>query len=59
MTAPIPLRIASSVRYAKDEVFEICGALASAEAALRRLGLSHEAARVAEAFQVAEAGLTS
>lgn len=53
----MPLRIAPWARYAKDDVFEICGALASAEAALRRLGLREEAARVAGAFELAESGL--
>lgn len=57
MTAPVPLRIAPWARFAKSEVFEICGALASAEATLRRLGLSDEAQRVADAFELAEAGL--
>jgi len=57
MTAPVLLRIAPWARYAKADVFEICGALASAEAALRRLGLGEEAARVADAFELAESGL--
>jgi len=57
MTAPVPLRIAPWARYAKAEVFEICGALALAEAALQRVGLGEEAARVADAFDLAESGL--
>lgn len=54
---PVPLRIAPWARLGKSDVFEICGALASAEATLRRLGLGDEAERVAGAFELAEAGL--
>ncbi len=36
---PPPARFAARVDFLKDEVFEICGALALAESVLTRLGL--------------------
>jgi hypothetical protein len=41
----------------KDEVFEICGALALAESILARLGRTAEAAYVAAVFAVVEGRL--
>jgi hypothetical protein len=41
----------------KDEVFEICGALALCEALLIRAGLVAEARRVAAVFDVVESRL--
>lgn len=57
MTGPVSLRMTPWARFTKAEVFEICDALASAEAALRRAGLGEEAARLADAFELAESGL--
>ena len=54
---PAPLRFETMVSYCKDDIFEICGALALAEAVLRRCGRPVEAARMAEVFSVVEAGL--
>jgi hypothetical protein len=45
------------VVFAKDDVFEVCGALALAEAVLRRCGRPLEAARMGEVFSLVEAGL--
>lgn len=55
--APEPVRLGAWVRYPKEEVFEICGALALAEVVLRRLGHEVEAARMAAVFDLAEGGL--
>jgi hypothetical protein len=41
----------------KDEVFEICGALALGESLLKRLGMEGEAAHLAAVFDVVEARL--
>jgi hypothetical protein len=41
----------------RNEVFEICGALALAESLLARLGLSGEAAYLATVFAVVEGRL--
>jgi hypothetical protein len=41
----------------KDEVFEICGALALGESLLRRLGRDAEAAHLGALFDVVEARL--
>ena len=46
------------VTYRKEEVFEVCGALALAEVLLGRLGRTVEAARMAAVFDLVEAGLT-
>ncbi len=54
---PEPARFAGPVSYDKGEVFEICAALALAEAVLTRLGRTAEAARLAAAFEVAEGRL--
>ena len=51
------VRPAAWVRYRKQDVFEICAALALAEAVLRRSGREPEAERMAAAFELAEAGL--
>lgn len=55
--APKPVRLGPWVRYRKDEVFEICGALALAEVVLARLGHEVEAARMASVFELVESGL--
>lgn len=52
-----PLRIPAWACYAKDEVFDLCDALARAERVLIEAGRVDEAARVAIAFDVLEAGL--
>jgi hypothetical protein len=54
---PAPARFAPRVDFLKDEVFEICGALALAESLLARLGLPGEAAYLAEVFDVVEGRL--
>ncbi len=59
MSTPVRLRIGPWARYSKNDVFEICGALASAEMTFRLLGMPDEAARVAGAFELAESGLAS
>jgi len=41
----------------KEEVFEICGALALGESLLRRFGLRPEAAHLAAIFEVVEGRL--
>ncbi len=55
--APEQVRLGSWVHYRTDEVFEICGALALAEAVLARLGQEVEAARMATVFELVEGGL--
>lgn len=55
--APAPLHLPAGAFYVKDDVFGICDALARAEAALTRLGARDEAARVAQVFELVEAGL--
>ncbi len=45
------------VDFLKDEVFEICGALALGESLLIRLGLHNEAAHLATIFNVVEGRL--
>lgn len=45
--------------YAKGELFEICDALAEAEACLVACGRPAEARRAARAFDIVEAGLAS
>jgi hypothetical protein len=52
-----PARFAARVDFLKEEVFEICGALALGEALLSRLGLAREAAHLATVFAVAESRL--
>lgn len=55
---PEPVRLRPWVRYRKEEVYEICGALALAEALLARSGRREDAARMAAVFALAEGGLT-
>ena len=43
----------------KNEVFEICGALALAESLLARLGLPDEAAYLATVFDIVEGRLAA
>ncbi len=43
--------------YPKEDVFSLCDALSRAERALIRAGLRHDAALVAAAFDLLEAGL--
>jgi hypothetical protein len=54
---PPPARFAARVAFLKNEVFEICGALALAESLLARLGLPGEAAYLATVFEVVEGRL--
>jgi hypothetical protein len=54
---PEPLRLRRWVRYRKDEVYEICAALALAEALLVRAGRPQDASRMAAVFSVVEGGL--
>jgi hypothetical protein len=55
---PSPLRFPSRAAYTKGDVFGLCDVLARAEQVLIRLGEHEEAARVAAAFDLLEAGLT-
>jgi hypothetical protein len=55
--SPPPARFAARVDFLKNEVFEICGALALAESLLARLGLPGEAAYLATVFDVVEGRL--
>ncbi len=55
---PAPVAIRPWVRYRKDDVFEVCGALALAETLLGRHGHREEAAHMAAVFELVEAGLT-
>lgn len=52
-----PLRFACSVRFEKEEVFEICAALALAEVLLAGLGREAESSRMAVVFDLAEGRL--
>jgi hypothetical protein len=54
---PSAARFAARVDFLKDEVFEICGALALAESVLVRLGRPGEAAYLATVFDVVEGRL--
>jgi hypothetical protein len=45
------------VTFLKDEVFDICGALALGESLFNRLGLPREAAYLATVFDVVEGRL--
>jgi hypothetical protein len=56
---PAPARFASRVEFLKDEVFEICGALALSESVLACLGMTDEAAHVGAVFEVVEGRLAS
>jgi hypothetical protein len=55
--SPQPLRLRPWISYRKEEVFEICGALALAEALLSRSGREVDASRMAAVFDLVEAGL--
>ncbi len=50
-------RFASRIDFLKDEVFDICGALALGESVCDRLGLIGEAAYLADVFDVVEGRL--
>jgi hypothetical protein len=54
---PAPARFSARVCFLKNEVFEICGALALAESLLARVGLPAEAAYLATVFDVVEGRL--
>lgn len=54
---PEPLRLRRWVRYRRDEVYEICAALALAEVLLARAGRPEDASRMAAVFCMAEGGL--
>ena len=56
---PAPARFAARVDFLKNEVFEICGALALAESLLARLGLPGEAAYLAAVFDLVEGRLVA
>ncbi len=55
---PARLRIPPWVVYAKDDVFGLCDVLDRAGRVLTAAGQPDEAARVAAAFELLEAGLT-
>jgi hypothetical protein len=52
-----PTGFAPRVTFLKDEVFDICAALALAESLLSRLGRSHDAAHIGAVFEVVEGRL--
>jgi hypothetical protein len=52
-----PLHLAEKVSFLKEEVFEICAALALGESLLLRLGLEREATHLAGVFDVVEGRL--
>lgn len=54
---PAPVVMPAWVRYRKDDVFEVCCALALAEVLLAQTGHRAEAARMAAVFELVEAGL--
>ena len=54
---PTPARFASRVEFLKNEVYEICGALALGESLLKRSGLISEAVHLAAVFDVVEGRL--
>lgn len=56
---PAPACFASRVEFLKDEVFEICGALALGESILTCLGMPDEAAHLGAVFEVVEGRLAS
>lgn len=56
---PVRLRFAARTTYPREAVFSICDLLSRAEATLTRLGASSDAAELAAAFEVLEAGLAS
>ena len=56
---PTAARFASRVEFVKDEVFDICGALALGESLLRTLGRRDEAAHLGSVFDVVEGRLAS
>jgi len=51
---PSPVQFAPRVNFLKEEVFEICAAVALAESLCKRLGLDCEAAHLASVFEVVE-----
>jgi hypothetical protein len=55
--APDPARFAAKIAFLKEEVFEICGALALGESTLRQLGMLSEAARISVLFDDVEGRL--
>jgi hypothetical protein len=52
-----PARFAARVHFLKDEVFDICGALALGESRLKHLGMLNEAAYLAAVFDFVEGRL--
>jgi len=54
-----PARFASRVEFLKDEVFDICGALALGESILACAGMPDEAAHLGAVFEVVEGRLAS
>lgn len=54
---PQRLRLGSWVHYRKEEIFEVCGALALAEVLLAGRGRQAEASRMATVFDLVEGGL--
>jgi hypothetical protein len=54
---PSPAYFAARVAFLKEEVFEICGALALGESLLKHLGRPSEAAHLAAVFGVVEGRL--
>jgi hypothetical protein len=57
--AAAPARFAARIAFLKEEVFDICAALALGESLLIRLGMLPEAAHLAEVFSVVEGRLAA
>jgi hypothetical protein len=57
--SPTPAHFAARIDFLKDEVFEICGALALGESLLSHLGRHNEAAHLAAVFDVVEGRLVA
>jgi hypothetical protein len=58
LSAPAhPAQFSTRIQFLKEEVFEICGALALAESLLLRLGLTAEAGRLSGLFDAVEGRL--
>jgi hypothetical protein len=58
-SGPSPVRFATTVDFVKEDVFEICAALALGESLLRRLGHDRSATRLAGVFDVVESRLAA
>src|SRR5580704_5161105 len=58
-SGPSPVHFATTVDFVKEDVFEICAALALGESLLRRVGHDRGATRLAGVFDVVEGRLAA